>query len=164
MEFPKLLEEAGDDYNKIFKLVKKLVREKLNLSRGSMLLGITYTSPNIGAYHTVGSNAMILNQTVIDAIKLITKNQIEINSYIFVVLLHEYLHSLGYLSEREVRPLTLKLCFEAFGPNHPTTKMALDPFSYFPNLLVVLSRVKIPAVSKVTYIGNFDDESARFYL
>lgn len=164
MNYREELSKTDGDYNKIFKLVRRLVEEKLNLSRGPMLLGVTYTDPRIGAYHPVGSNAMILNLTVLDAIKIVTDKKLEISSYVFVILLHEYLHSLGYKQEREVRPLTLRLCLEAFGRDHPATEMALDPFSYFPGLIQILQAMPVPRNRPVKYLGDFDNENVRFYI
>lgn len=48
----------------------------------------------------------------------------EINSYEYSILLHEYLHSLGYAGESDVRRLVYDISLETFGPDHPATKIA----------------------------------------
>ena len=46
------------------------------------------------------------------------------NAYAFHVLLHEYLHTLGWIREDEVRPLAHELSLEALGADHPATRIA----------------------------------------
>jgi hypothetical protein len=54
---------------------------------------------------------------------------------VYSILLHEYLHSLGFLDEREVRELTYRVTRETFGDDHITTGMAtLGPWAYFGRL------------------------------
>ncbi len=40
------------------------------------------------------------------------------------MLVHEYLHALGYVSEAEVRSLVYKISKECFGEDHIVTKLA----------------------------------------
>ena len=51
----------------------------------------------------------------------------ELNSYVFTLLLHEYLHSLGYMDERNVRRLVYEKSKENFGDDHPAARFARDP-------------------------------------
>ena len=39
--------------------------------------------------------------------------------------MHEYLHTLGFSDERQVRRLTYKVCSENFGKSHPAVEAAL---------------------------------------
>ena len=55
--------------------------------------------------------------------------------FIFLILLHEYLHSLGHTDEAEVRLFSHKIVMKAFGVEHPLTQMAeKGPFSILPKL------------------------------
>lgn len=54
--------------------------------------------------------------------------------YVFVVLLHEYIHSLGYLDENSVRQLTHKITKQIFDGSI-ATEMASDMRKFFPFLL-----------------------------
>ena len=85
----------------------------------------------------------------------------EFNSFVFVVLAHEYLHSLGYLSERAVRPVTARVARIAFGPTHPATQMAEgDTWRMYPFLQDAPSgqgqRLKI--------VSGFDRASTSNYI
>lgn len=61
----------------------------------------------IGAFHPVGSNIIVMNKSPLKIAMENTEKKIY-NSYCFLLLLHEYLHSLGYLDEEKVRELLKK--------------------------------------------------------
>ncbi len=92
--------------------------------------------PNyVGAYHIMGSNIIVMNETILNAVKVLAKSKAELNSFIFSILAHEYLHSIGYTDERDVRPLVTKISTENFGENHQTVKLAVgDLFTLYPQL------------------------------
>lgn len=118
--------DAAPDYTSLFRLVKRVVERGLRKSRAGMMLGLTSLgiSPGgfLGGYFVLGSNAIILNRDVLNYVKANAPEHH--NAYAFHVLLHEYLHTLGYYGEDEVRPLAHDLSREAFGPEHATTRIA----------------------------------------
>lgn len=114
-------------YGDIFDLVKKAVKKALGLHRAGLLLYLSNLPPHIGAYYQVGSNGIVLNRVLISMAGRSFMSKTELNSLIFSLLLHEYLHSLGFLDERKVRELVYEISVETFGADHPTVKMALDP-------------------------------------
>jgi hypothetical protein len=69
--------------------------------RGGLMLYLANLPPQIGALHQVGSNSIVLNRLVLKAIESLAKSRRELNSFIYTILLHEYLHSLGYIDEQE---------------------------------------------------------------
>ena len=79
---------------------------------------------HIGAFHTMGTNGIVMNRTTLDMITHSARSLREINSYVYSILLHEYLHALGYAEEREVRKLVYDVSVETFGPDHPATQIA----------------------------------------
>lgn len=117
---------AARDHTALFKLVKELVERKLRKSRAGIMLGLAPLglSPHgfFGGYFVVGSNAIVLNRDVLHYVKLHEPDWHD--AYAFHVLLHEYLHTLGYFSEDEVRPLAHELSVDALGPDHPATRIA----------------------------------------
>jgi hypothetical protein len=59
----------------------------------------------------------------------------EYNSYLYMVLAHEHLHSFGIIDENAARQMTHDLCRSLFGESHISTLMAKDdPSSIFPQL------------------------------
>jgi hypothetical protein len=66
----------------------------------------------------------VLNEGLVDAMRAHARSPRELNSFLYVVLAHEYLHSLGYLDERAVREVTARVTRAAFGADHLATQMA----------------------------------------
>ncbi|MBS7624161.1 MAG: hypothetical protein QXS36_01560 [Candidatus Bathyarchaeia archaeon] len=114
-------------YADIFDLVKKAVKRTIGLHRVGLILYLKDLPPHIGAYYQVGSNGIVLNKLLINLAGRSLMSRVEFNSLIFSLLLHEYLHSLGFLDERKVRRLVYEICLKTFGEDHPVVKMALDP-------------------------------------
>ena len=48
----------------------------------------------LGAFHGVGTNSIVMNRTLLDRIVKSGHSRLEVNSFIYSILLHEYLHSL----------------------------------------------------------------------
>jgi len=124
--FIKSLERCRS-YGDIFDLVKKSVKKILGMHRVGLLLYLENLPPNIGAYYQVGSNGIVLNKSLINIMEKTLMSRIEFNSLIFSLLLHEYLHSLGFLDEEVVRRLVYEISVKTFGEGHPAAKMALEP-------------------------------------
>lgn len=77
---------------------------------------------------------IIINRRILDIIKK-RKSVEEYNSYLFMVLAHEYLHSFGIVDELEVRNMTYDLCQYLFVEDHLATIMArYQPWAVFPEL------------------------------
>ncbi len=129
MDYRRLLEECKN-YGDIFELVKRAVKETLGRKRAGLMLYLGDFSLNIGAYYPLGSNGIVVNRRVLELVSKSAKSTTEVNSFLFTILLHEYLHSLGYINEREVRRLVYEITIELFGPDHPTVNMALNPPIY----------------------------------
>jgi hypothetical protein len=123
--------DGARGYADLFRLVKRLVERHLKKSRAGMMLGLASLglAPDgfLGGYFVLGSNAIILNRDVLHYVK--AHDAPHHNAYAFHVLLHEYLHTLGYYREDEVRPLAHAISREALGDAHPATLIAaaMDP-------------------------------------
>jgi hypothetical protein len=123
------------DFNEVFELVKSTVLKKFDLHRAGLSLILQIMPSNLGAYHILGSNIIVLNKFVLGIIKQLSKSSEDYNSYLYMVLAHEYLHSFGIIDENAVRQMTYDLCRSLFGDSHISTLMAKDnPSSIFPEL------------------------------
>ena len=80
----------------------------------------------VGGFHGLGSNAIVMNRRLFEAVEEGAKTKLERNSYVFIILLHEYLHSLGCTDEQLTRRLVYDISNELFGEDHIATRMALD--------------------------------------
>jgi hypothetical protein len=122
------------DFNQAFELVKLAVEDKFKMHRAGLSLILQGLPTKLGAYHILGSNLIIVNKRILNIIK-IHKSLNEYNSYLFMVLTHEYLHSLGIIDELEVRNMTYSLLASLVGESHMATKMARhQPWDLFPEL------------------------------
>ena len=122
------------DFNDAFELVKMAVNEKFKMHRAGLSLILQGLPNNLGAYHVLGSNMIILNRRIIDIIRKRKLDQ-EYNSYLFMVLAHEYIHSFGIVDEIEVRNMTYDLCKSLLGEDHIASIMArYQPWAVFPEL------------------------------
>lgn len=120
----------------VFEAVKEAVRRVLGKERAGLMV-VTQEIGNapggfLGAYFVVGANAIVVNKTPLRRIQE-TKPDLYI-PWLFGVLLHEYLHSLGILDETEVRKVTTRVSTEVLGAEHPATKMAANPMEFIGNL------------------------------
>jgi hypothetical protein len=118
--------EKSKSYSDLFVIVKRAVKKVLGRNRSGLLLYLGDLPLGIGAFHSVGTNGIVLNRKVLEVASRSTKTDAEMNSFIFSLLLHEYLHSLGYLDEGEVRRLVYNISLEVFGKDHPTVTMSLE--------------------------------------
>jgi len=152
--------ENANGFEEIFSLVKSSLAEKLGLHRAGLSLVLMDLPPNILAQHQIGSNSIVMNRKTLEAIKAGPGSKLERNSYIFVVLLHEYLHSFGISDEERVRGLVCEVVEYAFGRDHPTYTAATDPLSLLDNKQLLFKDIDVS--SKPSIIRDFDKESMPF--
>jgi predicted Zn-dependent protease with MMP-like domain len=141
------------DFNEAFELVKLAVNSKFNMHRAGLSLILQGLPSRIGAYHILGSNVIVVNRTILNMIRQHKSIQ-EYNSYLFMVLVHEYLHSFGIIDELGVRQMTFDLCSSLLGIDHPASIMAKgDPSALFPELALL----KADSIDEqIEVIKNFD--------
>ena len=123
-----------NDFNEAFELVKSTVEARYKMHRAGLSLILQVMPTNLGAYHVLGSNLIIANKRILDIIKKY-KSAEEYNSYLFMVLVHEYLHSFGIIDELQVRKMTYTLIASLVGEDHMAASMArYQPWNLFPEL------------------------------
>ncbi len=134
MKFAKKIASLKD-FDETFELVKAVVLQKFKLHRAGLSLILQIMPSNLGAYHMLGSNTIVVYTYLLSTVKKIVKSIEEYNSYIFMVLAHEYFHSLGIVDENTVRQMTFELCKWMLGNDHAATKMAKNgPSAMYPEL------------------------------
>jgi hypothetical protein len=98
------------------------VEKFLGKRRNSLMLGLTDLPLHVGAFHVVPSNFIMINRKLLYAIMEYDKKLV--NAYLFHVLLHEYLHALGFTDEDDVSALTYIISKDFLGERHPSTLIA----------------------------------------
>lgn len=118
--------DEADALPELFDLVKQAVEEDLGRSRAGLMLGLARLgfSPRgwIGGYFVAGSNAIVLNGDLLDYVR--AQDQARYNAYVFQLMLHEYLHTLGVFDEARVRELVHGIAADRLGDDHPATRFA----------------------------------------
>jgi len=162
MDFGRRLEDARTLAD-IFEVVKSAVEQSIRRSRAGLMLGLANlgNSPGgwFGAFFPVGTNIIVMNSLPMQRIR--ETNPSLFKPYVFHVLLHEYLHSLGFLDEQQVRDMALEITRDLFGGEHPATKIARDPMSFFPNLVYPNVNWQ-PENVKIELVDGFDRSSVAY--
>ncbi len=126
---------SAEGFDVIFEMVKAATERTLGAHRAGLTLVLGDIPNNVGAYHEMGSNAIVMNRNLLRVVEKLSKTRARRNSYVFMILLHEYLHSLGYTSDRQVRSLGRQISDEFLGSRHLASEMAVRPLDqFFPEL------------------------------
>jgi len=153
--------DSCEDFGDVFGLVKRSAERSLGRRRAGLMLYLARLPKHIGAYHSVGTNGIVMNRTTLDMVARGARSLREINSYVYSILLHEYLHSLGYVEERDVRRLVYDISLDAFGPDHPATQIAAKgPAVFFPQ--IALTDIQ-PDTADVEVVPDLE-RSSRNYI
>ena len=163
MDYKKCLEKAkGFAY--IFDLVKRTVKNYLNADQAGLLLGLSdlgaYGNAFLGAFYSFDANTIVINKRPLSKIK--QKDPNLYNPYIFHVLLHEYIHSLGITEESEVRILAYEITQKFFGKNHLATQIALNLEKFLPNL--TFGNFEAPEDISIEFISGIDRDNTDYIM
>lgn len=111
-------------YGEVWNIVKETVKASLSLHRVGMMLFLDDLPLQLGAYHPVGTNNIVLNKRLVELVESTNHSKLDVNSFVYSLLVHEYLHALGYMSETEVRHLVRRVSIESFGKEHIASGLA----------------------------------------
>ncbi|MFW9818781.1 MAG: hypothetical protein ACFFE5_04160 [Candidatus Thorarchaeota archaeon] len=154
---------------KIFKQVKNDVRKVYGRHRAGLSLGLVemgmYRGGFIGGMHFSPGTDIVMNKT---PLKIILREQPSevVWAYTYHILLHEYIHSLGILNEKQCRIITLKISEKVFKEiDHPAIILAKNGIgTFFPDLNLIYAPPDLnPDGIPIEYIYNFDHESYDYY-
>ena len=116
--------ETAENYAEVWQVVKDTVEFSLGKRRGSMMLFLDDLPLQLGAYHPVGTNNIVLNRALVEIVENSMSSKRVVNALVYNLLLHEYLHALGELSETAVRRSVVKVARTCFGETHIATVIA----------------------------------------
>jgi len=111
-------------YAEVWDIVKDSVKDTIGEHRVGMMLFLDDLPFQLGAYHPLGTNNIVLNRALVHVVEAATKSKRLVNSFVYSLLLHEYLHALGYIPEAQVRPLVYRVSKTCFGDEHIVTRLA----------------------------------------
>ena len=87
--------ENAEGNGEVWEIVKATIKSSLNERRIGMMLFLDDLYLRLGAYHSLGTNNLALNRALVNIVEVASKSKRLINSFVCVLLLHEYLHALG---------------------------------------------------------------------
>jgi hypothetical protein len=147
----------------IFEVVKAVVLKTLKKSRAGLMLGMANLGNNpqgfLGGFFTTGSNVIVMNKIPLQRI-METKPELY-KPYAFHILLHEYIHSLGYLDEDKVRSWSYQIAKDALGEDHLATQIAANAQGFIKHLVYPDSAWK-PDDTGLELVENFDSSSVSY--
>jgi hypothetical protein len=124
------------------RLVEKSVGDNLGLINEDVTVHFGELHDDaIGAFYHPYSNRIVVNT---NPLKGVSRHRPElVKEYLFYILLHEYIHSLGIYSEDRTQRLTAIVSNHLFGRNHPVTRLAagqLNTFRQRPHQVLIIAR------------------------
>src|SRR4030042_1971053 len=116
--------DKASSYGEVWEIVKDPVTSSLHRKRSGMMLFLDDLPIQLGAYHPIGTNNIVLNRALVQVVEATIESKRVVNALIYNLLLHEYLHALGEYSELEVRRTVYEVAEKTFGKNHISTQIA----------------------------------------
>jgi hypothetical protein len=116
--------DNAKNYSEVWKIVKETSQCALGKRRNSMMLFLDDLPLQLGAYYPVGTNNIVLNRTLVEIVEASMSDKPTVNALIYNLLLHEYLHALGEMSETVVRQQVFEVAKKCFGETHIATVIA----------------------------------------
>ncbi len=117
--------EKAESIGDIFEIVKEAVWRTIRQGRAGLSLILAEIPNPVGGIHQIGSNMIIVNKSILEKIKREKPDYYK--PYLFYVLLHEYLHSLGYVDEDLVRKQCYIIAKDTFGKQSKVLEIAKEP-------------------------------------
>jgi hypothetical protein len=117
--------ENATSYSEVWEIVKDTVNFTMHKRRSGMMLFLDDLPIQLGAYHPVGTNNIVLNRALVNTVEATIQSKQAVNALIYNLLVHEYLHALGELSEAVVRRQVAEICQKIFGESYLATQLAL---------------------------------------
>jgi hypothetical protein len=150
-----------------FEQVKEAVRKYEGRSRGGLMLGLQELGSSIdgfiGAYYQVASNIIVVNTTPIR--RILETNPELLKPYGFHVLLHEYIHALGYIQEDITEEKTYSITKKYFGKNHIATSISENIKKFLPNLIYPIEGfISEQELSTIKLVKGFDWSNTNQYI
>ena len=152
-DFAVRLDKAAS-YGEVWETVKDTVKFSLHKRRNGMMLFLDDLPIQLGAYHSVGTNNIVLNRTLVEIVEVKVESKRVVNALIYNLLLHEYLHALGEYSEVDVRGMVYAIAKKCFGDKHVPTLIAKEsPWALLRD--IPLGRVRVPK-RVIEIVKNFE--------
>jgi hypothetical protein len=158
--------ESARDLPDIFELVKTVVRKTTGKERPGLMLGLANLGGGpqgfVGAFYPIATNIIVMNSLPLKRIK--ETDPALYKPYVFHILLHEYLHTLGMIDEAAARQKAYDISALAFGKTHPVTQFAADLSRFVPKLVYPVYGWQPQEEYQLELVKGFDRSSTASYI
>ena len=148
----------------IFEIVKCMVREYLGADQAGLLVGVTDLGTHdqgfVGAFYSLDANMIIINKRPLARIS--QTNPSLYNYYLFHVMLHEYVHSIGLFDESQTRQLVNEMSEHYFGSKHIVTQLASNIERFIPNLAYPVQGFQPPQDINIEFVKGIDRKNTDY--
>ena len=154
------------DLTDIFELVKRAVRTTTGQERAGLMLGLANLGGGpqgfVGAFFPIATNIIVMNSLPLQRVK--ETDPALYRPYVFHILLHEYLHTLGIIDEAVTRQRAYEISVRLFGKNHPVTQLAADLSKFIPKLVYPVYGWQPSEEYRIELVKGFDKSSTDAYI
>lgn len=163
MDFEKELEKAKT-FSDIFEIVKEITRHYLGMEQAGLMVGISdlgvFDRGFIGAFYSLNSNMIIINKKPLA--RILQTSPSLYNYYLFHVLLHEYVHSIGSYDESMTRQLAYEMSGHYFGANHLVAQLASNMEKFMPSLTYPSHGFQPPQDINIEFVRGIDRKNTNY--
>ncbi len=163
MEYETRLERAKA-ISDIFTIVQDMVSEFLGTDQAGLLLGMTdlgeFGSGFLGAFYSLDANMIIINKRPLG--RILQTNPKLYNYYLFHVILHEYIHSIGSFDEAQARQIVFELSNHYFSKGHLVTQLASNIEKFLPNLAYPAQGFQPPQDINIEFVKGIDRKNTNY--
>jgi len=152
----------------IFDIVKAMVSEFLGIDQAGLMVGLSdfgsFGSSFVGAFYSLIANTIVINKRPLSRIKQTSPELY--NPYLFHVMLHEYVHSIGIFDEAQVRQLVFEISSRFFGENHVASQIASNLDNFLPNLVYPSGEFEntLPEDIGIEFIPGIDRKNTNYIM
>ena len=154
------------DLADIFELVKRAVRKTMGKERSGLMLGLANLGGGpqgfVGAFFPIATNIIVMNSLPLKRVK--ETDPALYKPYVFSILLHEYLHTLGIIDEAATRRQAYEISANLFGKSHPVTELSADLGKFIPKLVYPVYGWQPPEEYRIELVKGFDKSSTEAYI
>jgi len=157
---------SAKDLADIFELVKVIVRKTIGKERPGLMLGLANLGGGphgfVGAFFPIATNIIVMNSLPLKRIR--ETDPALYKPYVFHILLHEYLHTLGVIDEVATRRMAYEISAKTFGKEHPVTQFAADLSRFVPKLVYPVYGWQPQEDYQLELVKGFDRSSTQSYI
>jgi|SRR3989338_10191427 len=148
----------------IFDIVKDMVRKHIGLDQAGLMVGVTdlggFKNGFIGAFYSLEANTIVINRMPLK--RILQTNPTLYNFYLFHVILHEYVHSIGSFDEAQTRLLVREISEHHFGPTHIVTQLSTNIKKFMPNLTHDAQGIQPPQDASIEFVKGIDKKNINY--